>query len=442
MIPRRPTSRVRPAVATAVALIGFLMILVRLTGTDPMSARLADLRARGLPASAGEMERMVPAAPLASRTAVLDASTALSHAFSGYNPTPLDELAVKPARDWTPSDREAAGAAEPVLEGPVADLHVALAAGRVPLGWATDPRTGGSRYRIFDLINAQSALSLQARAALAAGDSQAATDRATDMLRLGRSLHPTDVFSLIGRLSVESTAVKLLGEIAGSDAIEPSHLESLAQESHDRLGTRLEVGAWTGERLLMLYLWNSASGTASSGSTGARPRFEAAARQLYRWGGWDRADRVAYFDLMERVIAAAGREGPERAAAVAALPFPSVAKPFLGLVNPVLNIVTPRPHGLLREADTLRFKAEAARTALTVARWRSRHGRWPESLGEVFPDAGGVRHPIDPRSGQPLRWETTDVGFRIVGTPDADPKPLDDEDDRSLAIPVPAPPRP
>ena len=88
MIPRRPTSRVRPAVATAVALIGFLMILVRLTGTDPMSARLADLRARGLPASAGEMERMVPAAPLASRTAVLDASTALSHAFSGVQPHP------------------------------------------------------------------------------------------------------------------------------------------------------------------------------------------------------------------------------------------------------------------------------------------------------------------------------------------------------------------
>lgn len=114
----------------------------------------------------------------------------------------------------------------------------------------------------------------------------------------------------------------------------------------------------------------------------------------------------------------------------------------LGLVNPVLNIVTPRPHGLLREADTLRFKAEAARTALTVAQWRSRHGRWPESIGEVFPDAGGVWHPIDPRSGQPLRWETTDAGFRIVGEGGGGGTPGDEDDGRSFAIPEPAPPIP
>ncbi len=45
-------------------------------------------------------------------------------------------------------------------------------------------------------------------------------------------------------------------------------------------------------------------------------------------------------------------------------------------------------------------------------------------------------------SGQPLRWETTDVGSRIVGEGGGGVTPGDEDDGRSFAIPEPAPPLP
>jgi hypothetical protein len=182
-----------------------------------------------------------------------------------------------------------------------------------------------------------------------------------------------------------------------------SHLQDQLLAVNFQRGMELAV---MGERVWGLHAY----GDASAGGAGKTPTV------LYR--AWIRDDPVAFLSMMQQFMDAVGAEWPgplRQTEKYAALSVEGGVVPA-----PVGNSVWWKPTGmagrlrryLVEQAGRETARLRAAAAGVAAARFRQSEGRWPRSLDELAPKWIDDM-PLDPFTGEPLRWTVDDDGVRI-----------------------------
>ena len=127
------------------------------------------------------------------------------------------------------------------------------------------------------------------------------------------------------------------------------------------------------------------------------------------------SDQAMYLKLMDEMIAAAEKTGPERQEAIDAaderlrqLASTTSAK----LKYPLTLLLLPGLSGASQAAARNEAERDATRAAVAIERFRLREGRLPQKLDELVPDFLASL-PSDPFSTGPLRYRADETEFLV-----------------------------
>lgn len=155
------------------------------------------------------------------------------------------------------------------------------------------------------------------------------------------------------------------------------------------------------------------SGYAIATPFGSFPAFvQRRAWQMYEQGGHKEADLLNFLDLYEEILAIA--KLPSQEALVASQ---NLEKQLKASLKPSMNMIkTTSELSLLLQIfpkqAALLAVLRNAQTALAVERFRLENNRLPDGLGEIIPQYLSAA-PIDPFTGHPLQYRFTEHGFRV-----------------------------
>ncbi|MHC4338642.1 MAG: hypothetical protein ACYSX0_00315 [Planctomycetota bacterium] len=120
-------------------------------------------------------------------------------------------------------------------------------------------------------------------------------------------------------------------------------------------------------------------------------------------------DGIAFLDFMEQAIDLASDCTPERLAEMEGL-YERTREP--GLPYLITSLCAPVPYKLLQGELRRLAQVRLARVGLALLEYRQEHREWPEALRELAPRFNGAV-PLDPYSGEAIRYERIADGVRI-----------------------------
>jgi len=377
--------------------------------------RLEALRAAGNPTTLRELASAMSRSPEASRRRFLGAVANLSWAADAaprrYG---LVELPDIPASSWTATNVLLARSVQPLTHEAVDELGQALAA---PVSLGVELDSGGQPVipRIFDFIMAARALAFERQAATVRGNGAAVVLLTTAGLRTGAALASGSLVEVIGQFAAHRIMLKDLDDVLGRNCLTVEQLQELRLELESPDLAANWRAALSAERLFILSHWPRSYSelekfVAQNGNAG--DLLQAGPYHLF---GLNAADRIRYFDYMQRLIDVAALTGTNAVAAQAKLPATPPTGLVLGRGFSMLNLVVPRIFSAGQEVTTQQTRLRAASTATALLEFRLKHdGRLPATLNELDALNPPPRW-LDPVSEQPLRYQPLPDGFVLRG---------------------------
>ncbi len=427
--PSSPLSNSAANVATRLllAIVGIFLLAVfaavvwRLRLAHEVNARLASLRAAGLPTSGAELDKWYAAVPDSENAAlVITQACALLANYADVRSNQIAEFKMPPrGQRLTTEQRQ-------LLAGYVELNAAALAKTREAV------RLPRSRYPVTfaagiqelpHLAGIKSLARIAEFEALVAGDSSRGADMDADLvtiLGLARTLddEPLPISQLMHmallQMATDTLARRLIAGQTGDAECE--HL-GLAFSSAER--TNAVVGALIGDRAQFLpyaqwFRQNAGEvlpGEKRDGPPLPLPPMKEPPPKWCWLTGYFTRDLRFYLDFIETNIALAALPMPASLSAVER--YGKEAGRDLELHPHLLSATFLPAVGMVltREAQSL-VRVRAAEAALAVERFRLAEGRLPESLAQLSPRfLPSV--PTDPFDGAPLKYRRLATGYVV-----------------------------
>ncbi len=397
-----------------------------------LEAKLERLRADGQLLTVDEMVSQHNYLPDGENSALAfrDARTLVQQTDQGYlagrclEQSPLGTLPSESVQEWLRADLEANAEALRLMHE-----AAGLPRGSYPVEPAPDPWG----FRMLEVQGFRGAGQLCSREALwraVEGDASGAARSLVTCRRLAASMGERPFFiEALVRMAVDRIMIAQLERVAG-----------LCEMGEEELGALIQ-GLDLEEAELSLD-WSTVAARSESARAMAHPDALSEMRSgrslplLYGWvPGWRERDILYFHEVMDRYSELAGlapREKATRGEEVSEaldeeLSASKGRHPLAALVLPTMGAA------FCAEAH-VKAHLRVARTALQVEKWRTEHGRWPDSLDEVVPGVWEAP-PGDPFSEAPLVYRRTDDGMVVysVGADGADDGGLSEEEARRLA---------
>ncbi len=264
------------------------------------------------------------------------------------------------------------------------------------------------------------------------GDSAGAAGSLVTCRRLAAAIgqRPFLIEQLV-RMASDGLLVDAVERVVGLCPIDEDELDALIQEL-EREQAELSLD-WliVAERSSGQYAFGHADDLARGyGEPGsAKPA-------AYRWvPGWRERDALYFHEVMDQYVELGRLSAADKAirgeelgeTLEEELSASSLAYPLSSTIIPAMG------HAFSGEPTT-KARLCVAHTALQVEKWRMAHGRWPDSLDDLVPDALEAV-PNDPFSDSPFRYTRTEDGVVVysVGPDLADNGGLSEQEAERLS---------
>jgi hypothetical protein len=285
------------------------------------------------------------------------------------------------------------------------DAIGALPTGRYPLQ-ANDRAT---LMQLPHLSAHRAAVRLEAMAVcidLADGRSDAALDRCTTMLHIGRPLmeEPFTISALVA-MACDTTGVTMIETVLASGQADAERMRKLDRTLREHQHAGDLKFALRGERLMQREILR---GREFDQTMSTEFQFPVALSPVLRAGGLATINEAKSLELMTRLIDALD----DPAAALRAAEEMEREITQFGLLHAPARMTMPTLTNMVATSLRHRVRLAAARAALAAECYRMDRGDWPLSLGALVPEYLDAV-PIDHFDGRPLRLKRTDTGLVI-----------------------------
>lgn len=394
-------------------LLGLLVLLIAgawIGSRRDLSAELDRIRAAGEPASADEIEAFYQVPPGARDTTQLWLAALAPLDTPGY----VAEAKELPLVGDNANDLPLPGEPWPQLEA--AEQLLARYRGSLEQMQQAAREGGQARFptRFADgiqmlLPHAQQLrlgarlLSLESAVAAHRGQTDKAVDSIVAIFAAARSLEQEPVLiSQLVRMALGAMARLRIQWLLSAATLDDGQLARLdAELAASDYQKSLRQGL-VGERVIGIVTFENPETLGD----------EAALGRLSVTGS---SDQAMYLKLMDEMIAAADRSGPERQEAIDAADArlrQLASTTSARLKYPLTLLLLPGLSAAGQAAARNEAERDATRVALAIERFRLREGRLPEKLDELVPDfLASV--PSDPFGAGPLRYRADETEYLV-----------------------------
>lgn len=419
-----PSSSSRPRIRVGLLLLifvgglfGLLILLIAgawIGSRRDLSAELDRIRAAGEPASAAEIEAFYQVPPSARDTtqlwlvAIAPLDTPSYAADAKELPLVGEDASELPMPGEPWPQLEAGEQLLARYRGSLEQMHQAAREG----GQARFPTRFADGIQMLlphvqQLRSGARLLALESVVAAHGGQSDAAVDSIVAIFAAARSLEQEPVLvSQLVRMAMGGMARQRIQWLLSAATLDDGQLARLdAELAASDYQKPLRQGL-LGERVTGIVGFENPETLGD----------EAALGRISSMGSGDEA---MYLKLMDEMIAAADKSGPERQEALDAAEMrlrQLVGSKAAVLRYPLTLLLLPALSAAGQAATRNEAERDATRVAVAIERFRLRAGRLPEKMDELVPDfLGSV--PRDPFGGGPLRYrpEATEYLVYSVG---------------------------